>query len=167
MTATEQKLIDLYRQMSDLTRPECSSPNNSAELTWPGCSCKIPFSCCSPEYCQDTIGYAKEHWGVTLEPLETPGTSTRGEPLPLLGPEGCIADPHLRPICTVHTCEVMSFGFKVDDPEGAWTKRYFELRFEIDTLEFERVEEKGPRKGEDAPSWDFSLDEVPPEGQAD
>jgi len=134
---TDQKLIGLYQQMYEMTSPEC------------GCSCKLPYSCCSPEYCQGAIGHAQEHWGITLEPLGTPGRSTRNEELPLLGPEGCIAAPHLRPICTVHTCEINAFGFKVKDPDSAWTKRYSRLREEIDSLEFDRMMKKA-REGEGA-----------------
>ena len=53
-----------------------------------------------------------------------------------MGESGCTAAPHLRPLCTVHTCDIMGFGFKRapdDTPAAAeearaWTKKYFELR---------------------------------------
>lgn len=108
------KLIELYQAMYKLTEPECS------------CSCKIPRSCCSPEYCEMTISYAKDRWGVEL-------VKTDHARLPLMGDEGCVAAPHLRPMCTLHTCAINSLGFKPDDPE--WNDKYFDLRGQIDALE--------------------------------
>ena len=32
-----------------------------------------------------------------------------------MGPRGCIATPHLRPLCTFHTCAVNAWGGKSDD----------------------------------------------------
>lgn len=112
-------LIELYRQMAELTAPECRS------------TCRTPFSCCSPEYCLAAQDWAKLRWGTELTPVN--GRSTRGEPLPFLGPNGCVVPPHMRPMCTLHTCEVNSVGCKKGDPQ--WTARYFELRERIDSLE--------------------------------
>lgn len=54
------------------------------------------------------------------------------------GPDGCTAAPHLRPICTMHTCDVNSMGFKVRPaPDPEWTKEYFKLRGQIEDLELE------------------------------
>lgn len=114
----QDKLIRLYQEMHELTEPEC-------RLT-----CRCPRSCCSPEYCLDTIRYAQESWGVTLAP-------TDHAKLPLMGPAGCIAAPHLRPCCTMHTCDVNGIGFKRGDRE--WTERYFAIRKRIDTLEWRRT----------------------------
>lgn len=121
MRANSERLIYLYAEMSKLTAPECAH------------TCRAPFSCCAPLYCEQTMEWAKKHWDVTLEPVN--GVNVRGETLPLLGPNGCIAAPHLRPICTVHTCQINSIGCKPGDL--AWTKRYFELREELEELEFE------------------------------
>ena len=57
--------------------------------------------------------------GVTLVPTGHPT-------LPFMGPNGCTVEPHLRPLCTMHTCAINAFGFKPDDPE--WTVKYFVLR---------------------------------------
>lgn len=53
--------------------------------------------------------------------------------LPFMGSDGCIVAPHLRPICTVHTCDINSLGFKKGDPD--WTKRYFALRAKLERRE--------------------------------
>lgn len=107
---TEPAVVRLFKQMSDLTAPECAN------------ICRIPHSCCSPEYCEMTIRLAADN-DVVLEPTGHPM-------LPLMGAEGCVAPPHLRPNCTFHTCAINNFGFKPGDPK--WTKRYFALRAKID-----------------------------------
>lgn len=103
------KTKKLYQQMSDLTQPLCAS------------KCNVPQQCCSPEYCEMTIQHAKEKWGVELQPTGHPR-------LPLMGPSGCTAEPHLRPICTIHVCErhflSTSFGVK-----------YFKLRDKINATD--------------------------------
>lgn len=106
-------LIPLYAEMAELTRPGCAS-------------CRIPYGCCQPLYCEDTIEFARDTWGVELHPTGHPH-------LPLMGENGCIAAPHLRPICSVHSCKIASAG-ETDDP--AWDARYFELREEIADLEW-------------------------------
>ena len=57
--------------------------------------------------------------GVALTPTGHPE-------LKLMGPNGCIAPPHLRPDCTLHVCSINSLGFDPKDP--AFTKAYFKLR---------------------------------------
>jgi hypothetical protein len=52
--------------------------------------------------------------------------------IPFMGPTGCVVAPHLRPICTVHTCDINGMGFKRGPGSGPWTKRYFELREQIE-----------------------------------
>jgi hypothetical protein len=111
---TRQQLIVAYERMYQHTHPECAR------------ACRRPFSCCSPEYCEWAIESAQKEWGVAL-------TRTEHPKLPLMGPSGCIAAPHLRPMCTLHTCEIYAFGTKRGDPQ--WTATYFELRHEIDQLE--------------------------------
>ena len=113
-SARDTKLVTLYKRMGDHTAPECAH------------SCRLPRSCCSPEYCDMTIEHAKERWGVTLE-------HTGHARLPLMGPTGCVAEPHLRPMCTMHTCAVNSLGFKPDDQK--WNVKYWELRDAIDREE--------------------------------
>jgi hypothetical protein len=53
-----------------------------------------------------------------------------------MGPTGCVVPPHLRPICTVHTCEINGVGVKKGDPK--WTEAYFKLRGEIEEEEYKR-----------------------------
>lgn len=117
---TPLKLITLYRDMAELTLKECRLV------------CRRPYSCCSPEYCDFTMQIAKER-GVELKP-------TGHKKLPLMGESGCIAPPHLRPMCTNHTCEMNGMGVKKDDPGGVWTKQYFDLRSKIEEAEFEFME---------------------------
>jgi hypothetical protein len=115
MSPGEEQLVELYRQLSDLTRPECAA-------------CRVPNSCCGAEYCREAERWAQEKWGVTL--------ARTGHPrLPFMGPAGCTVLPHLRPICTRHTCEVNSLGCKRGDLK--WTERYFDLCQQIDEMEME------------------------------
>ena len=72
--------------------------------------------------------FARDRWGVELQP-------TWHRTLPLMGAAGCIAEPHLRPLCTAHTCETCEHGEKRGDPE--WTRRYCELRDAIAAIEIE------------------------------
>lgn len=106
-----ERLKKLYRQMSDMTRPKCGS-------------CNIPLQCCSPEYCDMTIRWAREKYGEELKTTSHPR-------LPLMGANGCTAEPHLRPLCTVHVCEKQL----MIDPK--FHDAYFELREQIDELEYE------------------------------
>lgn len=108
MTSTE-KLVVLYQKMADLTEPKCRE-------------CRAPWSCCSSEYCDAAIEMAAER-GVVL-------ASTGHPTLPLMGPKGCVAEPHLRPMCTLHVCSINGMGF--DAKDSAFTKKYFALRDEID-----------------------------------
>jgi hypothetical protein len=111
------KLIQLFQEMSDLTQPECAK------------NCLIPFHCCSPEYCELAIQIAKDEWNTEL-------VRTDHHKLPLMGPNGCTAAPHFRPLCTLHTCAINNWAFKPGDP--GWTKRYFKLRNAIDEADYER-----------------------------
>mgnify|MGYP001613153971 FL=1 len=112
-----ERLIQLYQQMYELTEPECRL------------SCRCPQSCCSPEYCEATIQGAQEQWNTTLVP-------TDHEKLLLMGPKGCVAAPHLRPMCTLHTCDMMSFAAKVHPaPDPKWNRTYWKIRNEISRLE--------------------------------
>lgn len=109
-----ERRIQLFREMSDLTAPECAK------------NCKFPHTCCDEMYCNMTEEYALEQ-GVTFEPAHHHPT------LKFMGPNGCIVEPHLRPWCTLHTCAINSFGLKPGDTE--WTAKYFKLRCEIEDLQ--------------------------------
>lgn len=108
------KLEQLYQEMADLTLPKCKQ-------------CRVPLSCCSPEYCEMAIQIASEK-GITLEAPHFHPTLT------LMGPEGCVAPPHLRPNCTLHVCSINNLGF--DPNDRAFTKKYFRIRRLIEKEEF-------------------------------
>ena len=88
-----RRLIALYAELGAHTEPECA-----------GNRCPKPLSCCAPMYCDLASDFALEHWGVKLNPGWHPT-------LPFMGPTGCTVAPHLRPICTAHTCEVNEHGY--------------------------------------------------------
>lgn len=74
------------------------------------------------------IGWAKDYYDTDLPRTDHPK-------LPLMGPEGCTAAPHFRPLCTLHTCHINDLGFKPGDDE--WTDQYYHLREQINKLERE------------------------------
>ena len=113
----KQKLINLYREMSALTSPECAS------------TCRAPHSCCDRMYCDDARQWAKEKWRIDL----TPEYKTE-QKLPFMRENGCVVAPHLRPVCTVHTCQINGIGHKPGDPK--WTKTYFSIRNKLDKIEW-------------------------------
>lgn len=91
-----------------------------ADLTFSHCkrTCRNLGSCCSVEYCEFSIDYAKSHFNVDLVPT--------GNLLPLMGTDGkCTAPPHLRPMCARHSCQISSLGIFKDEP--SLTDKYFEL----------------------------------------
>ncbi len=112
------KLKELYQQMATHTLPECAG------------TCEVPFSCCTVDACELTRRWAQNSWGIKLQ-------KTNHAKLPFMGEHGCTVEPYLRPLCTLHTCQINAFGYKPDD--GKWTERYFHLRGEINYLECERV----------------------------
>jgi hypothetical protein len=102
---------ELYQRMADMTHERCDK----------GCRAEAKWSCCSREYCEEAIRWAWKRWGVFLP-------ETGHERLPLLGPDGCTAAPHFRPLCTLHICDrlVMVPGFY---------EEYMDLRREINRAE--------------------------------
>lgn len=108
------RLVALYAELSAHTEPECSG------------KCAKPFSCCAEKYCGFAMAFAQEQWNVKLVP-------TSNAQLPLMGSSGCTAAPHLRPMCTAHTCEICAYDQKRGDE--AWTARYYELMEAISELE--------------------------------
>ena len=114
----DNQLVVLFQKMYEMTNPECKS-------------CRVPLSCCDALYCQCAEAYAHEEWGVDLNPLKTDHQT-----IPFLGKDGCVVPPHLRPLCTLHTCDINNLGIKSGDPK--WTEKYFELREQIDDLDYLR-----------------------------
>jgi len=115
-----EKLISLYKELHELTEPVCANRD--------GDGCRAPRSCCDPIVCEQMADHAKNHWDVIF-------THTGHPRFPLMGPDGCVAEPHLRPICTMHVCCINGFGFKPGDDE--WTEHYYELRHQIEAIEWE------------------------------
>lgn len=111
----DDQLVILFQQMYELTNPECRK-------------CRVPLSCCDDMYCGCAEEYARVEWGVDLTPLKTDHPT-----LTFMGEDGCVVEPHLRPLCTLHTCEINGVGVKSGDPD--WNKKYFEIREQIDELE--------------------------------
>ncbi len=105
-----ERVIKLFRDMSELTAPECAK------------NCKVPHSCCDPMYCSMAEDYALEK-DIVLKHTDHPI-------LKFMGPTGCTVEPHLRPLCTLHTCAIGNLGFKPGDHE--WTEKYFRLREQIE-----------------------------------
>lgn len=103
------ELKELWKEMALLTRPKCDT-------------CVVPRSCCSPEYCEFAIAHAKKAWNEDL-------TRTQHPTLPLMGPDGCVAPPHVRPLCTLHVCEGTFWKAPM-----AWKKQYIKLREKLNDL---------------------------------
>lgn len=120
-----EKLVQLYQKMADLTAPECAGVGEG--------SCKVPHSCCDKLACDITRDYAKRVYNVTLE--EHPPFNHRGAYF--LTDKGCTVAPHLRPLCTLHTCSINGLGYKHSNGviDTKWTQKYFTLRNQIERLE--------------------------------
>lgn len=114
MRDERRRLIGLYAELAALTEPECAA------------HCERPRTCCEARYCALAIDHAKTHWQTDLQ-------TTWHAALPLMGDDGCSAAPHLRPICTAHTCDMCFLGEKPDDP--IWTARYHEITEAIARIE--------------------------------
>ena len=106
----KDKLIRLYRRLSKETMAWCRHHR---------CQYRGTYHCCAPLYCQIAIKWASENWNIRLPKKRRrniPRVGTRGmfyfpcssksTELPLMGTRGCLAPPHLRPICTMTTCDI-------------------------------------------------------------
>ena len=79
------------------------------------------------------IEIAQSMWGIDIKPQQT-----EYDKLPFMGENGCVLEPHLRPLYTLHTCDINSFGCKMHPaPDPEWDKKYWTLRNKIDELEYE------------------------------
>ncbi len=120
---SRKHLIDLYARLAAHTEGECSQ------------RCERPRSCCEERYCLMAIDFAATHWQRELQP-------TWHRALPLMGDDGCTAAPHLRPVCTAHTCEMCAHGEKRGD--AVWTARYHEIMAAIAAIEADLFETASP-----------------------
>lgn len=117
------RLVTLYQEISEHTKVPCSGQGDHP--------CRVPFSCCDASVCELVIEQAKWDWNMDLPRTTHPK-------YPLMGDKGCTAPPHMRPLCAVHSCVIAKMGGNPKDP--AWTERYWELRNEIDLLEWKKRE---------------------------
>ena len=124
-------LKELYQQMAEMTLPKCQE-------------CKVPFSCCSEEYCAIAEKSITEAGAVIPHQHHHPR-------LPYMGPNGCVVPPHLRPLCTMHTCNIASLGFERTGStvDLEWTERYFDLRDLISLKSYERLDLLASRRDYD------------------
>ena len=122
-----KQLAKLYEQMHSLTLPKCAQGCISKRFRAMG-QVGVPHNCCNGVQCSAMMEYAKRTYGFEYIPTGHPD-------LPMLGPEGCIMKPYMRPSCTVHNCRINGMGIDPDSPE--WTTEYFRLRDELEQLEYE------------------------------
>ena len=105
-----------------------------AAHTWSDCqeSCTMHprYGCCHELFCRLAMRFSVRVWNVILEPTDHPK-------LPLMGPNGCVAPPHLRPTCAKHTCEANPTGNTGGNQPSEWLERYQRLFAEIEALEDE------------------------------
>lgn len=122
--ASKETLRQLYKELADHTAPECAGENEG---------CKLPHSCCSPEYCEMSQHIAQKLWDTDVS-----GQRTDHERLPFMGPSGCVLEPHLRPWCSRHACCINGLGAKIrGENADEWTDRYNQLVEQIDELEMQ------------------------------
>lgn len=105
------KLKELYKEIAEHTKPKCSN------------TCNLPQSCCSPEYCEMAMDIAAKEYNILLKRTDNPR-------LPLMGINGCVAEPYLRPLCSVHICEGTLFR-----SGPAFMEKYFDIREKINEEE--------------------------------
>jgi hypothetical protein len=102
-----ERYIQAAKEMHIHTHSECAK-------------CKFPHSCCTMYDCMCTEMIAKNIFGIDLSDQHTEHPQ-----IPFMGPQGCVLSPELRPICTVHTCEIASMGYTKNKE---WDDKYFKLR---------------------------------------
>ncbi len=113
------EMIQLYQRMYEITVVKCKRCSKGAG------------TCCNVYACKLVEKFAKAEYGVTL--MRT------GHPtLLFMGSEGCIVAPHMRPVCTVHTCKTVQYGCDFEDKP--WTADFYDLKKQIALLECDRIE---------------------------
>ena len=106
-----------YREMSELTKVKCGGDK------CPGVGNRA-YRCCDRVHREMTIDHAYKDWGIR--------SPTTGHQLPLMGPTGCTALPHLRLWCTLHQRQIQETGSTKD---RGWDAKYFRLRNKLIRLE--------------------------------
>lgn len=115
--AVLDRLFHLYAEIAEVTWSHCAG----------ACTLSPRYGCCHELFCLIAQRMAKE-MGTDL-----PHT---GHPtLPMMGPNGCTAPPHFRPVCSKHWCVDNPTGRPHPQPPPEVKQRYQELREEISHLE--------------------------------
>lgn len=135
MRQPDQRLIDLYQELSDLTREICAT-------------CSPPFHCCQGESgqvgCWRAGWWAKNVYGIELEVpklldaagngrrpmISASGLNARARQslaASYLTSTGCSVAAYMRPVCAMHVC-----------PDRERPPRYQELMAAIALAEAER-----------------------------
>lgn len=80
-------------------------------MTLPSCGkteeCKLVYGerrCCSGSYCELARKFALEKYGIVLQ-------ETGNKEVPFMAASGCVVEPHLRPVCSLHTCRPFTYYF--------------------------------------------------------
>lgn len=100
-----QRCMAAATELHAVTREECDTQ----------CRSLSPYKCCSPEYCDMVLVYAK-HLGI--EPPPETGHPT----LKFMGADGCVAPLWMRGPCTAHACALGTYGSSM--PPG-WMDRWY------------------------------------------
>lgn len=109
MKSISEKTIRLYDELQKHTIADCNKFCNTK-------------TCCVNAYCERTQKFARETYGVELEPTGHPT-------LLFMTDTGCSVAPHLRPECTEYVCCIRDHGGRSGDP--VWTEKYYALRRKI------------------------------------
>jgi hypothetical protein len=110
----------LFQEISELTAPTCGrGEEECAQFK------DKKYRCCEIKYCEATKKFAKEKYGIDLQPTGNPDLLYMGE-------SGCTVDPYLRPICSIHACTACYAAKSNIDKDSEKTKMYFDLRKKID-----------------------------------
>jgi len=122
----QKPLRQLYKELAAHTAPECAGKNQG---------CKVPHRCCSPEACDMAQGIAKDLWDTDVSHLRD-----HHNHLPFMGENGCVLEPHLRPLCSRHVCCIKGIGAKTrGEDAGLWTYKYYEILEKIEALEAQLI----------------------------
>lgn len=109
----------LYQKIAEMTGASCASGKDEC-AKFAGRT----YRCCDRKYCEEAARFAKEAYGVELQPTGNPD-------LPFMSERGCVAAPHLRPICAMHCCTwswAPQSHIEHDEQKG---REYVQLREEI------------------------------------
>ncbi len=110
----------LFQEISELTSPTCD--RGEGECTQ---FKDKKYRCCDIKYCELAKKFAKEKYGVELQPTGNPD-------LLYMGQLGCTVAPYLRPICSIHACTTCYSAKANIDGDTGKTRLYFDLRKTID-----------------------------------